>query len=134
MFDPANAGFLLGLATNFARSAEWISSLFLSFHNGYPAWLRGNKTRFSGRVIKSSTFGGGLAVMISISLAICRQYEVSGRSFTSCPKGFSISLPIVRSPMIIYAATPGIVSHVPSKNLISVPRLGLPIDAGIVVQ
>lgn len=55
--------------------------------------------------MNSIILGAGVAVMMSISDAICLQYESKGRSLTSSPKGFSSSRPMVTKLRIIYAAT-----------------------------
>lgn len=89
------------LATTLVLKADRISSTLRSFHSGNPVVLNGYSTRFSSRVVKSSTLGGGMAVMMSSSRAICLQYVSKGRSLTSWPKGFSISLPMVSSPRMI---------------------------------
>ena len=89
------------LATTFVLRAARISSTLRSFQSGNPWVLRGYSTRFSSRVVKSLTRGGGIAVMMSSSRATCLQYVSKGRSLTSWPKGFSISLPMVSRPRII---------------------------------
>lgn len=125
--DPPEDGVL---ATTFARSAARISSTLRSLQSGYPEVLRGKRTRFSSREVKSSTLGGGIAVMMSSSTAICLQYVSKGRSLTSWPKGFSISLPIVASPRMMYAATVQVSFCTHMRQEVE----GLPIEPGIVIQ